>query len=138
MKAFCSVVALLLFVGCISKVDPASLPLLNGYWEIEKVVFPDGNTKTYEVNTSIDFIEINGKEGFRKKMQPQFNGTYNTSNDAEQFTILSGKNALIIKYSNAEISWEETLLSLSEERFEVISETGVTYHYKRYKPLELD
>ena len=137
MKAFCSVVALLLFVGCISKVDPASLPLLNGYWEIEKVVFPDGNTKTYEVNTSIDFIEINGKEGFRKKMQPQFNGTYNTSNDAEQFTILWGKNALIIKYSNAEISWEETLLSLSEERFEVISETGVTYHYKRYKPIEL-
>jgi hypothetical protein len=138
MKAFCSVVALLLLLGCKSGVDPESLPLLNGYWEIEKVVFPDGSIKTYEVNASIDYIEIKDREGFRKKMQPQFDGTFNTSNDAERFTISSGGNALIIRYSNAEITWEETLVTLSEDQFEVLSETGVTYHYKRYKPLELN
>lgn len=138
MKAFCSLIAVFLLMGCSSKIDPASLPQLNGYWEIEKVVFPDGSTKSYEVNASIDFIEMEGRDGFRKKMQPQFDGTFNTSNDAEQFSIISGKNALIIQYSNAEIRWEETLVALSKDRFEVLSENGVTYHYKRYEPLELN
>lgn len=138
MKAFCSIIVVLLLMGCKPGVDPESLPLLNGYWEIEKVVFPDGSIKTYEINASIDFIEIKDREGFRKKMQPQFDGTFNTSNDAERFTISSGGNALIIRYSNAEITWEETLVTLSEDQFEVLSETGVTYRYKRYKPLELN
>ena len=89
MKPLATVFVILLLFGCSSKVDQASLPLLNGYWEIEKVVFPDGSTKSYEVNASIDFIEIDGQKGFRKKMQPQFDGTFTTSDDAEQFTVIT-------------------------------------------------
>ena len=138
MRTLVTVFTIILLLGCGSKVDPDALPLLNGYWEIEKVVFPDGSTKAYEVNASIDFIEINGREGFRKKMQPQFDGTFTTSNDAEQFTIASVKNALIIQYTNAQQSWEETLVDLTEDQFQVISQNGVAYHYRRYQPLELN
>lgn len=138
MKVFWPIVTLFLFVGCSSKVDPEALPHLNGYWEIEKVVFPDGSSKTYEVNTSIDFIQIKGNEGFRKKMQPQFDGTYRTSNDAEQFAVNTEGNSLIMQYSNADNRWEEVLISVSEHHFAVRNESGVTYHYKRYEPLELN
>ena len=129
---------IILMLSCNSKIDSSKLPLLNGYWEIEQVVFPDGSTKSYTVNASIDFFELNGQEGFRKKMQPQFDGTFKTSNDAEQFTITSSKNRMIIQYSNSENSWEETLIELTDDRFEVMSESGVAYHYKRYQPLELN
>ena len=138
MRVLVTGITIVLLLGCSSGVDPSTLPLLNGYWEIEKVVFPDGSTKSYEVNTSIEFFEINGKEGFRKKMQPQFDGTFKTSDDAEQFTIATIKNKLIIQYSNSQQSWEETLVELSNDRFEVLSENGVAYHYKRYQPLELN
>ena len=33
---------------------------LNGYWEIEKVTFPNGETKDYSVSTTIDYIELKG------------------------------------------------------------------------------
>ncbi|MDX1315549.1 MAG: hypothetical protein R3356_08610, partial [Eudoraea sp.] len=138
MKVLQKVFVIFLLLGCSTKVDPDSLPLLNGYWEIEKVVFPDGSTKSYKVNTSIEYIEIKGREGFRKKMQPQFDGSFKTSNDAEQFIITEVQSTLILQYANAENSWEETLIALSKENFEVRSEEGVAYHYKRYEPLELD
>ncbi|MCX2720420.1 lipocalin family protein [Lentiprolixibacter aurantiacus] len=138
MKVWYCVFTVCLLLGCGSRVDPGALPQLNGYWEIEKVVFPDGSNKTYEVNTSIDFIEIKGQQGFRKKMQPQFDGTFNTSDDAEQFTVISVKNRLIMRYSNADNHWEETLVEITTDHFQVLSEDGVTYHYKRYEPLEMN
>ena len=138
MRTLVGIFTIILMLSCNSKIDASKLPLLNGYWEIEQVVFPDGSTKSYTVNASIDFIELNGQEGFRKKMQPQFDGTFKTSNDAEQFTITTSKNRMIIQYSNSENSWEETLIELTDDRFEVMSESGVAYHYKRYQPLELN
>jgi len=77
-----------IFLGCSNSVSKEDLQNLNGYWEIEKVVFPNGETKDFKVSTTIDYIETEMSKGFRKKMQPKFDGTYTTSNDAELFTIL--------------------------------------------------
>ncbi|NNL81966.1 MAG: hypothetical protein HKP28_01160, partial [Winogradskyella sp.] len=42
------------------------LETINGYWEIEKVVFPNGETKEYKYNDLIDYISINESlKGFR-------------------------------------------------------------------------
>ncbi|MDH3796380.1 MAG: hypothetical protein OER83_05865, partial [Flavobacteriaceae bacterium] len=43
-------------VGCGSKKEPIDLDMLNGYWEIEKVSFPDSSVKTYDISTTIDFF----------------------------------------------------------------------------------
>jgi hypothetical protein len=138
MKVLSRVLIAMILLGCGSGVDENALPYLNGYWEIEKVVFPDGNTKAYQVNSSVDFIEIKDGRGFRKKVQPQFDGSFKTSDDAEQFRVSAVNGTLIMEYSNGEQRWEETLVGLAEDRFEVRSEDGVSYHYKRYQPLELD
>lgn len=72
-----------IFMGCTPKIVEEDLKNLNGYWEIEKVTFPNGETKDYSVSTTIDYIELKDGGGFRKKVQPRFNGTFETSNDAE-------------------------------------------------------
>ena len=138
MKKILGLLLFVTLVACAPKVDLEALPGLNGYWEIEKVVFPDGSSKSYEINASIDFIQIEGKEGYRKKLQPQFDGSYRTSDDAERFTVIEKSGVLIMSYTNAGQSWEETLVALLEDRFEVVNQTGITYHYKRYEPLELN
>ncbi|MBT8203944.1 MAG: hypothetical protein KJO20_01065 [Eudoraea sp.] len=138
MKNSFGILLFVLLAGCSPKVDVDKLPKLNGYWEIEKVVFPDGSTKTYEVNASVDFIQINGKEGFRKKMQPQFDGSFRTSDDAERFTVIDKSGILIMSYANAEQTWEETLVALMDDQFEVVNQAGISYHYKRYQPLNLN
>ena len=87
MRYIYIIVALIGLAGCQNKISKLDLPHLNGYWEIERVTFPDGSKKEYAVSTSIDYIEVKNFKGFRKKVQPNFNGTYVTSNDAEMFTI---------------------------------------------------
>ena len=67
--------ALLGVVGCKQSISPDDLMLLNGYWEIQKVEFPDGQVKDYSFSSNIDYIEFENTRGFRKKVKPQLDGT---------------------------------------------------------------
>ena len=87
MRNLISLLLFLSFLACSEKISVSDLNYINGYWEIEKVKFPDGESKEYVVNLTIDYFEYNNMKGFRKKVQPTFDGTYNTSSDAESFQI---------------------------------------------------
>lgn len=126
-----------LLLGCGKNINPSDISLLNGYWEIEKVTFADGSSKDYTVNTSVDYIEVTGLQGFKKKVQPTLNGTFNTTNDAEFFTILEKEGSFLIYYKNSLSEWQEQLVTLSEKRFSVISQDNITYTFKRYQPINV-
>ena len=129
--------ALLLFLGCTDTVSKEDLNLLNGYWEIASVKFPDGQKKTYTVNPSIDYIELTEMQGFKKKVHPKFDGTYDTSNDAESFTIIENKGVFIISYKNKLSAWEERLIKLENDSFQIVNEEHITYFFKRYEPINI-
>ncbi|WP_299534924.1 hypothetical protein [Ulvibacterium sp.] len=122
-------------VGCSDTISEKDLDLLNGYWEITKVSLQDGNTKEYKVSTSIDFIKIDSLKGFRKKVQPKFDGTFDTSNDAEFFSIFEHDGEFIFHYKNDLSEWKETILRISEDNFSVSNDAGVEYAYKRFNPI---
>ena len=130
-------ILLVLLVGCNSKVAKEDLQQLNGYWEIEKVSFPNGETKDFISSTTIDYIELDGMKGFRKKVQPKFNGTFETSNDAELFTIVQNGEVFVLNYSGSVNSWKEEMISISKDNFSVTNQDTLTYNYKRYEPLNL-
>ncbi|QCX00488.1 hypothetical protein FGM00_10325 [Aggregatimonas sangjinii] len=126
-----------LLVGCAKSVSTEDLAKLNGYWEIEKVVFPDGNTKEYSVNPMVDYFQLEGLKGFRKKVQPKFDGTYDTSNDAEPFSIVEDSEGFYMHYDNELSKWQEELRVLNDDNFSVVNEEGVQYDYKRYEPISV-
>lgn len=137
-----SVLIFFLVVCCKDKISEDSLNQLNGYWEIEKVIFPDGSTKEYSINTSIDYISVARKKGYRKKVQPKFDGTYDTSNDADPFIIFEQEGSFSIHYNTENNSdpmtqRSEELVSLSEENFAVRNADGITYLYKRFEPINI-
>ena len=127
----------LLLISCRESVNHTDLPLLEGYWEIEEVVFPDGNSKTYSVNTTIDYFEYTDKKGFRKKVQPRLNGTYVTSDDAVSFEIVEKNDKFILIYKNELSQWEEEIKSLSREKLVLASSEGVVYNYKRFVAISI-
>ena len=137
MKKFSVLILGLLFFACSQKVSQEQLSFLNGYWEIEKVTFSDGQTKDYTVNESIDFIKINGLKGFRKKVSPTFNGTYITNDDAEFFTIYQKENVFFIHYKTELSDWTERIEKISENNFSVTNQDNRTYFYKRYEPINI-
>ena len=138
MRYIYIIVALIGLAGCQNKVSKLDLPHLNGYWEIERVTFPDGSKKEYAVSTSIDYIEVKNFKGFRKKVRPNFNGTYVTSNDAEMFTISENEGIFSLNYKTDLSEWREKIASLSENGFTVINEENIKYHYKKFEPIDLE
>ncbi|HPF11709.1 MAG TPA: hypothetical protein PKW08_01220 [Flavobacteriaceae bacterium] len=133
---YASVIAFVL-ISC-GKKTAEQIPLLNGYWEIEHVTLADGTKKQYSVNTVVDFIEVNGLIGIRKKMMPQPDGTFKTTNQTETFAISTGNGELRLQYKTPFDQWIETVLELDDQKLVVKNEAGNTYHYKRFQPLSLN
>jgi hypothetical protein len=127
-----------MLVACQNKVSQEELTLLNGYWEIEKVTLANGQSKEYKVNTTVDYIELKELSGYRKKVYPKFDGTFDTSNDAEQFTIIAQQNRIEIHYKNELSEWTEVLKSLDEHSFSVTNTENITYYYKRFEPINVN
>ena len=127
-----------LLVGCSTSVSKTELENLNGYWEIEKVTFANGEAKNYKTNTIIDYIELKNLKGFRKKMQPKFDGSYTTSNDTEFFSIVETDGSFELHYKTEMSEWEERILRISQNSFSVINEDTLTYTYKRFQPIKVN
>ena len=137
MKKFFFGILFLFFIACFESIDVEDLPKLNGYWQIEKVIFPDNSSKTYEVSTTLDFIQFEETNGYRKKVQPALDGTFDTSDDAVSFDVMRLDRGIFLLYSNAAESWEEELLHIDDNSFSVRNEAGIVYQYKRYEPTKL-
>lgn len=140
MKRLLHVIILFIFFGCNTKIDETDLINLNGYWQIEQVTFANGETKNFTISPTIDYIELNGLAGFRKKVQPTFDGTFKTSDDAEYFIIEVTDDDFQMRYNpntanNPHKQRRESLIQLSNNSFSVINSDTLTYTYKRFEPI---
>jgi hypothetical protein len=127
-----------LLVAACTSVSKEKLSILNGYWEIERVEFPNGGQKEYKMNTTVDFIQVDGLKGYRKKMKPRFDGNYETSDDAESFEITIEKDIYTLNYKNNLSTWTEELTAISEDNFSVQNQDGIVYQYKRFEPIKIN
>ena len=120
--------------------DPVSLiPHLNGYWEIDKVILENGQERTYNVNLTIDYIELNDNlEGFRKKLKPGLDGGFEASDDVESLKLETKNNSLLVHYTTPYNNWTETILKANEKELYIKNDQNTTYIYKRYQPINLN
>lgn len=127
---------LTIITACKSTIKEGEISQLEGYWEITKVVFQDGTTKPYTVNTTIDYIAIDGLKGYIKKMKPSLNGRYQTSNKAAQFKLLL-KNEVWEMHFEGDLNSTLRLLELDSLEYAVKDQGQVRYYYKRYEPINI-
>lgn len=136
-KLWIFVVGALFFISCNRKVDAADIDKMNGYWEIEKVVFPNGKEKKYGINEVYDFFQIKNYVGIRKKVTPALDDSYFVNLDAEKVTIQEGKDKFVVHYATFYSQWDEELIAISEDEMVLKNDKSVEYHYKRAKPLNI-
>lgn len=136
---YCAFLLLFVALGCGREITVEDLKNLNGYWEIESATLPDGSLRDYKINETIDYIEIKGKTGFRKKVMPQFDGKYiDAGNPKEDFVVVFKEDKATLQYRTQYSQWEEELLEVTPGNLVVKNHTGIEFKYKRYKPLNLD
>ncbi|MDA9233431.1 MAG: hypothetical protein MUQ72_05290 [Flavobacteriaceae bacterium] len=127
---------LTVITACKSSIQEGEISRLEGYWEITKVVFQDGTTKPYTVNTTVDYIGIDGFNGYIKKMKPGLNGRYQTSNKAAQFKLIQ-KDGLWEMHFEGDLNSTLSLLELDSLEYAVKDQGQVRYYYKRYEPINI-
>jgi hypothetical protein len=120
--------------SCKQNISETDLPKLNGYWEIEKVILPNGEKKEYKINESIDYLEIKDSVGFRKKVYPQLNGKFLINDEKENFIISNTKNGYFINYTTEYTKWKEEIIEIQDSSFVVKNDAKLEYHYKRHQP----
>jgi hypothetical protein len=138
MMKFKSLGILLIVLTFFSCSNTIEIEHLNGYWEIEKVKLANGETKEYTVNLTVDYFKVeNNNSGYRKKVQPKFDGTYTTTNDAENFTINTDNKNTLLLYKNSLSEWQETITKLTTNKLVIVNTDNNTYFYKRYIPIDI-
>lgn len=128
---------LTVITACKSSIQEGEISRLEGYWEITKVVFQDGTTKPYTVNTTVDYIGIDGFNGYIKKMKPGLDGRYQTSNKAAQFKLIQ-KDGLWEMHFEGDQKSTLSLLELDSLEYAVKDQGQVRYYYKRYEPININ
>jgi hypothetical protein len=118
-------------LSCKQKITDTDLQHLNGYWEIEKVTLPDGDTKEYKVNETIDYFQIEQKKGFRSKVMPQVDGSYLTNDIKESVQVSLKDGSATLHYKTTYAKWNEEIITLSKDHFVVKNAQDLEYHYKR-------
>ena len=135
MKKYFYVLLLLIgLISCTSKPSKESILKINGYWEIEKVSFPDGNKKEYQVNEFIDFISLKNLNGTRQKVAPQLDGTFLKGALQDKIRVVDSSDYYFLKTNSNFTKWEEKIISVSEDELVLENEAKITYYYKKFVP----
>lgn len=134
--SFYLVILSIFLISCTSKPKKEDIEKLNGYWEIEKVAFPDGNKKEYQVNDFIDLIVVKNNVGSRQKVAPQLDGSFLKGTLQDAIKIVDSADAFYLKTDSKFTKWEEKILSISEESFVLENEAKIVYHYKKFVPYD--
>jgi hypothetical protein len=133
MKTYYFLIFMLL-LSCTPKLSAEHVPLLNGYWVIEEAKAPDGEVRPYTGTVEVDFFELNGTQGFRKKLKPLFGNQFNSTKDKVDFMISFEEKKCIISYKRQQHTWQEEIISLNEDELQLKDARGVVFRYKRYRP----
>lgn len=133
-KAFFILGIVFLIVSCDTSSPQEKIDKLNGYWEIKLAELPEGVKKEFRFSEIVDYIQVEEKEGFRKKVRPQLGGTFITSEDRENFTVKVENDSINLYYTTPYNSWKETLLSSEEDEIKILNPRGIIYTYKRFTP----
>jgi len=127
----------LLFVACKQKIEPTDIAKINGYWEIEKVVFDKGDDKDYSMNETYDFFEIKDNKGFRKKVMPQLDGTFLVNDTQEAVAVRFVDDQVFLDYKTPFMKWSEEIIALTDAELVVVNADKKEYHYKKTEAINL-
>lgn len=125
----------IVLLGCQQNNPEEHLEHLTGYWEIDRVEFSEDSVINYKVNATVDYMEFDGEEGFRKKVKPQFDGSFKTSEDVEEITAKIENDSLRLFYKTPFDEWMETVISAEEDKFSVLNRDGKIYYYTKFTSL---
>lgn len=130
-------ILILVFLACKQNIKTEDVALLNGYWEVKKVVFDSIEDKEYRMNEVYDYFKIVKDKGIRKKVMPQLDGTFLVNDVEEKVAVRYEDNRVFIDYTTPYMKWSEEIIALTNEELVLLNKDKTEYHYKRATAINL-
>ncbi|MGB2142992.1 MAG: lipocalin family protein [Flavobacteriaceae bacterium] len=125
----------ILLISCKSEVS-TFIPFVEGYWEIVNVTKDQKKVKNYKMSGSVDYFKVNPDlSGYRKKVTPRFDGTFEISQHISEFTLSIKDNHLWVIYTNNNVTYSEEIVRANNSSLILSNSDGFIYTYKPYEPL---
>ena len=125
---------IILFFFIISCDKQINLDLINGYWEIVSVSKNNEFVKEYPFSNAVDFFIIDSlNNGYRKKIKPKINGSFEITLHEIPISIKNSNNFYEIKYYSTGIQYVETISKLDQNRLVIKNSEGIIFSYKRFE-----
>ena len=125
---------IILFFFVISCNKQINIDLINGYWEIVSVSKNNEFIKEYPFSNAVDFFIIDSlNNGFRKKIKPKINGSFEITLHEIPISIKNNNNSYEIKYYSAGNQYVETISKLDQNRLVIKNSEGIIFSYKRFE-----
>ena len=125
---------IILFFFIISCDKQINLDLINGYWEIVYVSKNNGFIKEYPFSNAVDFFIIDSlNNGYRKKIKPKINGSFEITLHEIPISIKNSNNFYEIKYYSTGNQYTETISKLDQNRLVIKNSEGIIFSYKRFE-----
>ena len=113
--------------------ESKNLQYLNGYWEISSVSIEGKEVKNYPFSGTIDYFILDENNGYRKKVKPKIDGSFDITMHEIEFKIEMKKNDIYLVYGKGK-NFVESLVKLDSTKMILKNGDGFLYKYKRFFP----
>ena len=113
--------------------EAKNLQYLNGYWEISSVSIEGKEVKNYPFSGTIDYFILVENNGFRKKVMPKIDGSFDITMHEIEFIIEMKKNDIYLVYGKGK-NFVESIVKLDSTKMILKNIDGFFYEYKKFYP----
>ena len=113
--------------------ESKNLQYLNGYWEISSVSIEGKEVKNYPFSGTIDYFILGENNGYRKKVKPKIDGSFDITMHEIEFIIEMKKNDIYLVYGKGK-NFVESIVKLDSTKMILKNMDGFFYEYKRFFP----
>ena len=125
---------IILFFFTLSCDNHVNIDFINGYWEIVSVSKNNEFVKEYPFSNAVDFFIIDSlNSGYRKKIKPKINGSFEITLHEIPISIKNNNNSYKIMYISAGNQYIETINKLDQNKLIIKNSEGIIFSYKRFK-----
>ena len=121
-------------ISCSSNED--KIKAVEGYWNIEQVLMPDGNEREFPFSNHMDHFKIEGYKGVKNRVSPTYDGGFISYGNPIYFEWKEKDGDIWLTFQEGEGSYKQTVEKATKETLVLLHENGTRYTYKSYTPNE--
>lgn len=134
MKKLIYLLLIVVFISCSNNEE--KIKAIEGYWNIDEVILPNGSEREFPFSNHMDHFEIDGFKGVKNRVSPTYDGSFVSYGDPVSFVWEEKKGDLWLSFKQGEQAYSQKVDKATEETLVLIHDNGTRYTYKAYTPNE--